>query len=233
MAGSAGLLVSGSPGSWVATEAPIPANANASPYVYLSAISCGTAGSCEAVGDYVDSGKNQRGLILRETPKGGGAWTETQAPLPTNAAADPSVNLNAIWCDSSLDCVISGSYDAAGQVGLVLNQSGKIVPTEVNGGLDSGVGELACSSETTCWAIGGSGPSPDDTERVPEIVTESNGVWSVADAPLPANGQGVAGSENGLLESISCTPIGECVATGGYEEPTLSISEGLIESSSS
>jgi hypothetical protein len=61
---SQGLLVTGSGTAWTATEAPLPANAAASPGTYLSAVACPSTTSCVAVGGYTDSSSHEQGLFL-------------------------------------------------------------------------------------------------------------------------------------------------------------------------
>ena len=57
-----------SSGTWATgVEASLPTNATPNPYVALDSVSCGSAGKCTAVGDYVDSSDNNEGLLLTET----------------------------------------------------------------------------------------------------------------------------------------------------------------------
>src|SRR5262249_53296847 len=68
-----GVLRTEASGGWAAgVEAGVPANA----YIYgddhLTSVSCGSAGSCSAVGDYTDSsGSHQQVVLLRESA---GTW---------------------------------------------------------------------------------------------------------------------------------------------------------------
>ena len=59
-----GLLVTGSGTSWTASEAPMPADASASPNGGLSSVACPAAASCVATGFYADSSGNLQGLLV-------------------------------------------------------------------------------------------------------------------------------------------------------------------------
>src|SRR5580700_5508600 len=80
--GPAGMAAAASApiSDWTATEAPLPTNANGDPFVTLGSVVCTPDGSCVATGNYTDTSGSQQGLI--ETLVSG-AWTATEAPLPT------------------------------------------------------------------------------------------------------------------------------------------------------
>ena len=78
-----GLLLSESSGTWApGVEAPLPANAAASQSVSLNSLSCASAGSCTAVGDYHASSGIQ-GLLLSAAP----VSPTLSASAPASAAA--------------------------------------------------------------------------------------------------------------------------------------------------
>ena len=54
-------------GTWTAAEAAPAANAVSSPYSFLSSVDCPAAGSCTAVGTYVDA-LGDEGLIDTQNP---------------------------------------------------------------------------------------------------------------------------------------------------------------------
>ena len=79
-----GLLLTETSGRWATgVEAPLPANATANPYVALDSVSCPSAGTCAAVGDYVDSADDNEGLLLTETS--GSALALTGSPTSSVA----------------------------------------------------------------------------------------------------------------------------------------------------
>ena len=76
-------------GTWTASDAPVPASANANPDdVYLFSLSCGGPNSCVATGAYVDTAGHSQGVldILSggTTPKTSTSSTTPPTSLPTN-----------------------------------------------------------------------------------------------------------------------------------------------------
>ena len=64
-----GLRLTESSGLWgPGAETSLPANAAAKPSVELGSVSCASAGSCGAVGSYVDGSGNTQGLLLSAAP---------------------------------------------------------------------------------------------------------------------------------------------------------------------
>src|SRR5439155_493775 len=76
-----GLLLTETAGAWApGVEASLPANAGSIPGVSLYSVSCASAGSCGAVGEYIDSSNHYQGLLLTESA---GTWaTGVAASLP-------------------------------------------------------------------------------------------------------------------------------------------------------
>jgi hypothetical protein len=88
--------------SWAAQPAPVPAGTTLQ---YMSAISCTSAGSCEAVGGY-ESESNLDWYTLAEVWNGS-RWRVQATPAVSGAT---SAALSAVSCVSATDC------EAAGQV---------------------------------------------------------------------------------------------------------------------
>ncbi len=57
------------------------------------------------------------------------------------------------------------------------------------------------------------------------IVTESGGTWTSAESPLPSN---AAVDPQALLQAVSCTGVGTCVAVGRYLDAS-GATQGLVE----
>jgi pentapeptide repeat protein/Big-like domain-containing protein len=118
-----GLLLTETSGSWTAGQAALPANAAASyPDVYLSSVSCASAGNCAVAGHYVDGSRSLQGLLLTETS---GSWTATPAALPADAGSDQIAVLTSVSCASAGNCTATGNYiDSSGiDQDLLLTQS--------------------------------------------------------------------------------------------------------------
>ena len=101
------LLTETSGASATGIEASPPANAATVPRVYLSSVSCASAGTCTAVGGYNDSSGDLRGLLLTETsgvwatgveatPPTSAGGTGVEASPPTSAGTNPGVELSRL-----------------------------------------------------------------------------------------------------------------------------------------
>jgi hypothetical protein len=216
--------------SATALVAPVPANA-ATPALFPTRpcgdsscryVTCPAAGTCVAVGDYVDNVGNQDGLI---EDLSGGTWNPLEAPLPANAASSESTaTLWNVACPAPGHCVADGDYlDAGGNLeGLTEVQSdGTWNATELplpdnaaaNQDLVGGpVGPLACPSAGFCVAVGQYVDTNGNTDGLLE--TLSNGTWSSSEAQLPRNA--ATSGVLGLLGDVTCADKGSCVAAGGY-----------------
>jgi hypothetical protein len=112
------LILSGHGSSWTPTKAPLPAGGDIAGNV--GPVTCLSATECLVVGDYLDTGGQDHGLILTGA---GTSWSPMTAPLPQNASATAPglVDLDAAACASASSCAIGGSYtDTAGALEPVL-----------------------------------------------------------------------------------------------------------------
>ena len=94
-------------GTWTAVTLPVPAGGSD---VSLSAVSCDSATSCVAVGQYSPPGGGARPLA--ETLSGG-AWTATALPSPPQAyftSLSPVPLMGGVLCLSAISCVAVGVY---------------------------------------------------------------------------------------------------------------------------
>ena len=168
-------------GSWRWAELETPA-ATGLP-VYLSSVSCSSAGNCSAVGAYTTASGAQQGLVLTESS---GRWARgTKAVVPVGAFA---VYLSSASCSSARDCTAVGSYITASgtQQGLVLTESSgrwargtrAVVPV---GAFAVYLSSVSCSSAGDCTAVGSyttaSGGQQEGT-RQGLVLTESSGHWA-------------------------------------------------------
>ena len=173
-----GLIETGSGTSWTATEAPLPAGANANPVVsiYILAVGCTSATACTIVGEYADNSGNQQGLI--ETGSGT-SWTPTKAPLPAGANANSGADLYAVACTSATACTAAGQYnDNSGQQGLIETGSGTSwtptkapLPAGANANPVVSLSAVRCTSATACTIVSGyydilRQPTGTDRDRV-------------------------------------------------------------------
>ena len=227
-----GLLLSESDGLWSATEASLPADAATSPQVRLDSVSCASAGSCAAVGSYVDSSRHVQALLVSETA---GKWGQgVEGRLPANATPSPeqggALTLDSVSCPSPGNCIAVGTYVVGSDQlqGLLLTEQGGRWTNGVEAPLPAGVptdailaGELSsvsCASAGNCTAVGDFDNAKGHFEGL--LLTEHAGQWTTGvEVNLPPNAatRRVAGAypSSGLL-SVSCTSAGNCLAAGAY-----------------
>jgi hypothetical protein len=213
---------------WTATEAPLPTNANGSPFVTLGSVVCTSDGTCVATGDYTDTSGSQQGLI--ET-LAGSTWTATEAPLPTGAGSNPHVSLGAVVCPADGSCVATGDYtDTSGsQQGLIETLAtdtwtALVAPLPANAGGNplASLDAPACSSDGTCVVTGDYTDSSSNVRST--IDTLSAGVWSAQQAPLPLN---VGTSPGSSIGAAACPADGSCVAVADYNDTSGNVQSSI------
>lgn len=109
-----GLLVNQLHGAWrPATEEQLPANAAGETAsqgdLYLTSVSCASAGDCTAVGTYDSTSANDvEGQELTET---GGTWAPgVETNLPAPSSGNPDVWLASVSCANAGECVAAGTF---------------------------------------------------------------------------------------------------------------------------
>jgi hypothetical protein len=219
-----GVIETLSDGSWTATAALVPANAGPTPSSQLRDLSCVSASSCMAVGDYEDADQNVQGLI--ET-MAHGRWGPTEAPLPSGTSLDDqSAILYGVSCRSARSCVAVGEYGST-PVGLVetLSAAG-FKPTDaattLAGTSWSSLREVTCTTSRSCVAIGFYGPY---TLAYTDAVV--HGRSTATTAPAPPGDQ----SPGPTLSTPVCPEKRVCVSVGSYTGPqddTFGLIDGLF-----
>jgi hypothetical protein len=238
-----GLIEQQNGPTWTDTRAPQPSNAGSGTnqglwlgsaqcgtvgfYELCHAVSCPTATTCYAVGQYLDTAGFSEPVI--ETLSNG-TWTSAESPLPANAATDVDANTPAAWlvsvsCASATSCVAVGQYrDSSGNIqGLITTLSGSTwspqaapFPSGQSPSLDTAILDgVSCPSTTFCVA---SGYFPDtSSQNTGWLVTLANGTWTALRAPEPSNAGGDAGGHQfALLPQVTCPSPSSCVAVGLY-----------------
>src|SRR5215468_4705407 len=157
-----GLLLTQTSGHWTAAEAPVPPGAASDPLADPNSVSCGSAGNCTAVGDYLGSPGHRQGLLLTQTS---GSWAAAQAPLPAGAAAARAFAfLPSVSCASAGNCTAVGAYDdrMRHRQGVLLTQTSGMWATGVKAPLPAGasthsgvaLSSVSCASAGNCTAVG-------------------------------------------------------------------------------
>jgi hypothetical protein len=207
----AGLIDTLSDGTWTAQEAPAPPSTAADQYINIDSVACPALGWCEAIAESFTGGDEQDGLIESLS---GGSWTEVQAPTPAYAPSN-TADLAALACPAVGSCEIVGAMVAG-----VEDESGSTLAEDLSGGTwtptspsDGGGGSLACPAVGSCVNVFGN-----------TVSTLSDGVWTSAPVPVPANA-GVEPYPNdsqwpdASVWSVSCATIDTCAAQGQYSVP--------------
>ncbi len=238
-----GLIDTLSGGVWTPGEAALPSNAAADPSVSFTSVACPSTGACAAIGDYLDSVAHDHNLI--ETLSGG-TWSDIEAPLPANAAADPHPVVSGLACDAAGSCTAVGDYidnssPMGFQQGVIDTLSGGTwsavqAPLPSNHAVPTGfpfahpfnsLTTVTCPSAGTCTAVGLYADNQTPTgEDQPLVDALSGGIWSPVEAPLPANA--TSSSQASILDAVACASATVCAAVGEYD--TSGSRQGLIES---
>ncbi len=235
-----GELLSETGGAWEpAVEATMPAGAASSPGPEFGALSCPSAGSCSAVGDYRDGAEKEQGLLLSESA---GVWgTGVEVSLPANASSEPgpSVRLNRLSCPSAGNCTAVGTYaDISGNSrGFLVSETAGTwsaapmlpsLPANAAAGPEepTRMGGVSCTSAGNCTAVGDYTDSSGDLEGF--IWTETGGVWGTAvEVTPPANAASDPLVERYGQGALSCPSPGNCTAVGDYTDSSGD-TEGLM-----
>ena len=219
--GSHPMLWSGSAAGWTGAEAPVPGGqpdaAN-----YLSSIACYSASACLAAGYYFDSSGHRQGWLLTWD---GSAWTPSEAPLPANAAVS-TVVLDSAACASGTKCIAIGTYlDSSGQeqslilTGMGSSWTGTEAPLPADAITNDSnaanrLTSVTCPSASTCIAVGIYTDS--SSEAQPWIISGEGLSWTTADVPFPADVTNQPAVASFNLDSVSCSSVTDCVASGVY-----------------
>lgn len=231
--GSHPMIWSSSTTGWTAIDAPVPGGQpNAANY--LSAIACYSASACLVAGYYFDSSGQRQGWLLTWD---GSEWTPSEAPLPANASSTaPDVVLGSAACASDTKCVAIGTYaDSSGQyqnlilTGMGSSWTGTEPPLPANAN-DSNAGNVldsvTCPSASTCVAVGVYTNS--SSEAQPWIISGEGLSWTAADVSFPTDATNQTAVAAFALESVSCSSVTDCVASGVYIGSVNSFGQALL-----
>lgn len=224
------LVLSDTRNAWSDVQAPLPSDA-ASSAASLAAIACVLGKTCTAVGTYVAT-QGGAPLILTGSGK---IWHASTAALPATQMANGPWALHSVACASVGSCVAGGFYEdrrgETSQQGLLLSESAGSwraseapLPTDAATGTspNAEIGAVSCPAAADCAAIGSYLATDEGTAGL--LLTESSGVWSAEEAPLPPD----AGTDPRVqLNSISCPAAGTCVVVGRYYDNS-SNQHGLV-----
>lgn len=192
----------------------------------VHAVSCWSAGSCSAIGDYLDNAQpvsHNEAMAINEVR---GTWARaTELRLPANANVNPYVIMGQLTCAGDERCVAVGSYIASNNTthGLIISEvrgtwrTGVAItlPGDANAFPGASLSEIACVSATNCTALGEYTNGAGHNEGM--TVSERSGVWQRADAMvMPTDAAPNPHVFFYGYGGLSCPSIGNCGAGGQY-----------------
>lgn len=190
-------------------------------------ISCPTAGSCTAVGFYIDAGGAEHSFVINQV---NGTWGyPTEIPDYTTLNENDASSIDTLSCSSATACVGLGSYyDAVTSVAqpIVFTETNGVwgTPVEAPGAAAFNPNGLAavllldCATANSCAAGGDVINTKPALSVEPFLINETNGVWGSVEA-VP--GVSTLNRQNDAsVTSLSCGGFGDCVAGGNYLDST-------------
>jgi hypothetical protein len=176
----------------------------------LESVSCTSATSCFAVGNYDDGAIKT--LVERWN---GSAWSIVASP---NTSSDNS-RLRSVSCVSATSCIAVGDHFDTPVVGsktLVERWNGVVwsvvaspnAPSNAFSALEG----VSCTSATNCVAVGTVGdPGASNQPPTKSLIERWNGAtWAITASADPA------GTTHGSLAGVSCPSATSCFAVGTY-----------------
>ena len=197
------LAEGSSGGTWSIEPSPNPPGSMGAG---LNGISCPAANACEAVGFYADPSGN---LATLAESWDGTQWATQASPNPTS----PSSATTAVSCPAATTCMAVGNY-YNGSASQVFSESWNGTSWSIqstpgpSGAVDAHLTSISCPSATDCTAAGYY--STTGSNELPLAELWNGSAWSIQSMPIPS------GSLTAVLEAVSCSSSGACVAVGYY-----------------
>jgi hypothetical protein len=202
--------------SWLLQESINPSGVSKS---VLSGVSCTTSEACTAVG-YYKSGSS--GLSTLAERWNGTSWSQQSSPTPKNTES----RLLEVSCASSTTCMAVGlSVPSSGGSAVPLAEewngtkgewSTKETPLPT-GAIEGRLFGISCASETACTAVGEYGTSTGEAKTLGETWLPSKyGEKWIITSETQKETVNETGSDDNVLNGVSCTEWKTCNAVGYY-----------------
>jgi len=180
---------------WTAARAADPGSSS-----LVGAVSCPSARSCYAVGQYTPRGSLAWAPLIEHWD--GGQWFQQTAPVPPGTSYG---SLSGVSCPTAKFCVAVGT-DGAGA--LIERWNGRRWSASVPSSPSAMLYGVSCPSAASCFAVGtGSAAGGSLVERW------RGGRWTGSVTPVPS------GSSYPWLQSVSCASATRCLAVGDDLDP--------------
>jgi hypothetical protein len=214
----------GATGSWGrAIEVPglgaLNKGANANLITGVSSVSCASAGSCVAGGNYQDGDHHGQGFVATERH---GRWGKAIEVPGLGALNDINAEVDSVSCAAAGSCAAVGTYGEPYGMGFVAVEKNGVWGKATNlpglaklDGRLAGAGSVSCASPGNC-AAGGYYSNSSGGVTQGFVAVERHGRWAKA-VKVP----GLAALNKGgdaSVQSVSCPPAGSCAAGGYYTE---------------
>ncbi len=210
-----------------AQEVSLPSNAGTSlQNSQIHSVVCWTPGNCSAIGSYFDGTQPSAYAQSLEVNEVRGVWEQARTMLlPSDANADPYVNINQVACAQTGNCAAVGSYISKGGAteGLVIPEVDGawhdaltlVLPGDASAYPSAALSEVTCVSPGNCTAIGTYTNVAGDSEGL--IASETHGTWARALAMVMPSG--AAANPHTFFYGyggLFCSSVGNCSAGGQY-----------------
>ena len=217
------FVISEEKGTWhTAQEVPGTGALNLGGDAIAESVSCPSAGSCGAGGQYKDSSGHYQAFVVDDAHGTWGAAEEVPGTAALNQGGQAVVA--SVSCPSAGNCSAGGRFSVApgNDQAFVVNEAHGIWGTaqEVpgTGALNLGgnaiIGSMSCPSAGNCSA---GGSYTDGSGHVQAfVVNEAHGIWGTTQK-VPGTAALNRGG-NAQISSISCASAGNCSAGGSYSD---------------
>ena len=180
-------------------------NTSATQDNFLDGVSCTSASTCTAVGDYY-TGTNDQTLIEQWN---GTTWSIVSSP---NTSATQDNYLNGVSCTSASACTAVGDYYTGTSNQTLIEQwngtTWSIVSSpNTSATQDNYLYGVSCTSASACTAVGDYYNGTDNQT----LIEQWNGTtWSIVSSP------NTSATQSNNLDGVSCTSASACTAVGNY-----------------
>jgi hypothetical protein len=210
-----------------AVAVPLPPNADTGYQdSFLYSVSCVPGGTtCEAVGNYYDTGVSSQSLVVRID--NGSPVSTSEVALPGDAASVQGGELMAVSCWAAGSCEAVGEYSAlAGYRPLVVQISGGVPGTGSSPALpanaEPGAGHASGLALVSCWAAGSCAAVGHYTDSSNSIRMMGLSMSQGSPGTDQEIGAPAAASTNVDANQLACSGSGSCLLVGQYETASSS-----------
>lgn len=170
----------------------------------LTSVACVSANDCWAVGQWNSNGGNFQTLIEHYD---GSAWSLVTSPNSNGGDTD---FLTGVACTSGGDCWAVGDYyDGTAFHTLIEENSGSgwtiVSSPNTETTEDNLLTGVTCAGGADCWAVG---DYYNGNNYQTLILRQSGSSWDMVASPNTNS------SQSNLLNAVTCSSAGECVAVG-------------------